>query len=129
MEAKIYKDIVRCESKMAISEVAKLIRDNKVRHVYVVDNNKLVGVVGGLDINNKVVAEGKDPKKVSAKDIMNKAVFVKNDQELEYAYAVMRNFNTFVCPIVNGNEELIGYYKFADVCEAINEKINGGGVK
>ena len=123
MEPKIYTDVIKCESTTPISEVAKLIRDNKVRHVFVVEKNKLVGVVGGIDINNKVVAEGKDPKIVKAKDIMNKVESVTKEQVVEYAYAIMRNFNTFTCPVVSDSGELIGYYKFADVCESINQKI------
>ncbi len=123
MEAKIHQDVVKCEANVSISEVAKTIRDKKVRHVYVIEHNKLVGVIGGIDINNKVVAEGKDPKAVKVKDVMNKAQSVTKNQELEYAYAIMRNFNTFTCPVVNENKEMIGYYKFAEVCEAINKKI------
>ena len=123
MEAKIYEDIVKCESKTPIPEVAKLIRDHKVRHVFVVDNNKLVGVVGGIDINNKLIAEGKDAKSAKAKDIMNKVQFVTKEQKIEYAYAIMRNFNTFTCPVVNEHHELVGYYKFADVCDAISKCI------
>ena len=101
----------------------RLIKNKNVRHVFVVEKNVLVGVVGGIDINNKVVAEGKDPKKVTVKDVMNKVESVKKDQEIEYAYAIMRNFNTFTCPVVDKNNELIGYYKFAEVCESINKKI------
>ncbi len=123
MEVKIHTDVVKCEANAPINEVAKLIRDNKVRHVFVVENNKLTGVVGGIDINNKVVAEGRDPKHVKAKDIMNKVESVKAGQAVEYAYAVMRNFNTFTCPVVDEKDSLIGYYKFADVCESINARI------
>ncbi|MEK6984112.1 MAG: CBS domain-containing protein [Nanoarchaeota archaeon] len=123
MEPKIHKDVIKCESITTIKDVAKLIRDNKVRHIYVEENGKLVGVVGGIDINNKVVAEGKDPKVIKAKDIMNNVEFVTKDQKIEYAYAIMRNFNTFTCPVVDDNKKLIGYYKFAEICEAINEKI------
>ena len=123
MESKIHEDVIKCESEASISEVAKLIRDNKVRHVFVVENNRLVGVVGGIDINNKIVAEGKDPKHVKAKDIMNKVESVKTGQAIEYAYAIMRNFNTFTCPVVDEKNNLTGYYKFADVCESINTRI------
>ena len=125
MKAQIYKDIAKCETKAPIFEVAQLIRDFKVRHVYVVENGKLSGVVGGIDINNKVVAEGKDPKNVTAKDIMNNVESVTEDQAIEYAYAIMRNFNTYTCPVVDKNKHLVGYYKFADVCDAINTKIRG----
>jgi|SRR3989338_987971 len=123
MEVKIHTDIVKCEASTSVSDVAKAIRDNKVRHVFVVENDKLVGVLGGLDINNKVVAEGKEPKHVKAKDIMNKVEFVTEDQAIEYAYAIMRNFNTFTCPVVDEKGSLIGYYKFADVCETISARI------
>ena len=45
-------------------------------------------------------------------------------QDAEFAYAIMRNFNTFTCPVVDENKELLGYYKFEEVCEAINKKID-----
>src|SRR3989338_10097759 len=123
MEAKVYEDVVKCESGISITEVARLIKNKNVRHVFVVEKNVLVGVVGGIDINNKVVAEGKDPKKVTAKDIMNNVESVTEDQAIEYAYAIMRNFNTFTCPVVDEKGSLIGYYKFADVCETISARI------
>ena len=125
METKIHEDIVKCDENAAISEVAKLIKDNKVRHVFVVEHNKLVGVVGGIDINNKVVAEGKDPNHMKAKEIMNNVQSATKSQEIEFAYAIMRNFNTLTCPVVNDDNELVGYYKFADVCDVINSKIKG----
>ena len=123
MEVKVHEDVVKCDSNALVNEVAKLIRDHKVRHIFVVEHSKLVGVIGGIDINNKVVAEGKDPKHVKVKEIMNKVESVSKDKELEYAYAIMRNFNTFTCPIINDNDELVGYYKFAEVCDAINSRM------
>ena len=123
MKATIHEDSVKVESGQSLFEVAKVIRDNKVRHAYVVEKNKLVGVVGGIDIINKAVAEGKDVKLLKAKDIMNDVKFVTSGQKIEYAYAIMRNFNTFTCPVVNEHKELIGYYKFAEACEAINNMI------
>ncbi|MBR9706350.1 CBS domain-containing protein [Candidatus Pacearchaeota archaeon] len=120
----MHKEIIKCDSNASITEVAKLIKDHEVRHVYVLENGKLAGVVGGIDINNKVVAEGKNCQDIKAKDIMNKVESVKEKEEIEHAYVIMRNYNTFICPVVNEDNELLGYYKFAEVCEEIDNKIH-----
>ena len=123
MDATIYRDVITCEASANISDVAKIIRDHRVRHVYIIEHGKLVGVLGGIDINNKIVALGKDPNAATARDVMNPVESATKDQRLEYAYAIMRNFNTFTCPVVDEQKQLLGYYKFADVCEAINEHV------
>lgn len=120
---KLHTDTVTCHAADSIETVAKLIRDNKVRHVYVIEHKKLLGIVGGIDITNKIVAEGRDYKTLTAKDVMNKVEALVEGKDIEYAYAIMRNFNTFMCPVVDSHGELKGYYKFAEVCDAINSKL------
>jgi len=122
---KLHKEVIRCDSSLSIQEVAALIRDNQVRHVYVTEKDKLVGILGGIDINNKIIAEGKTYKDLKVKDIMNDVKFVKEDQKPEYAFAIMRNFNTFICPVVDKDERLLGYYKFAEVCDEIHDRLEG----
>lgn len=120
---KIYTDAIQCENDASVQEVAKLIKEHKVRHVYVVDDGKLVGLVSGLSIIEDLVAEGRDYKDLKAKDILHEVQSVTEDQDIEYAYGVMRTFNTFICPVVDKDGKLKGYYKFVDVCEEINKKL------
>lgn len=125
MNATLHKNAISCNAQDSLFDAARTIRDNKVRHVYVVDDGKLVGVLGSLDINNKVIAEGKEANGLQIKDIMNEVKSVTVDQPLEYAYAIMRNFNTFTCPVVDADGILVGFYTFEEVCDAIHKKING----
>ncbi|MFH1591420.1 MAG: CBS domain-containing protein [archaeon] len=121
---KIHKDVISCDISTTIVEVAKMVRDKDVRHIYVVDEGKLVGVLAGIDIIIHVVAEEKDYAALTAKDVMEKDVkSVTEDQEDAYAYVIMRNFNTFTCPVVDADGKLVGYVKFAEVCKDIDDKM------
>jgi predicted transcriptional regulator len=118
----LHTDIVTCKQQDTITEVAKIIRDRRVRHVYVLEKGILTGVIAGMDINNKIVAEAKDARKMVAENIMNKVMAVREAQ-VEKAYAVMRNFNTFICPVTDTQGKLIGYYKFAEICETLHRSL------
>jgi CBS domain-containing protein len=119
---KIYGDIVYCQQKDKVQTAAKKIASCGVRHAYVVDGRRLVGVLAGADIL-RLVASGKYSPALEVKDAMNPVHSVKPDTGVEYAYAIMRNFNTLICPVVSENGDLIGYCKFHEVCEEMNRKV------
>lgn len=51
--------------------VAKKLHDFQERRIFVVDDKKMpVGIISIVDVNDRVVARGKDPKKTKAQDIM-----------------------------------------------------------
>ena len=51
--------------------VAKRLHDFQERRIFVVNEKKFpVGIISIVDINDRLVARGKDPKKTKAKDIM-----------------------------------------------------------
>lgn len=61
-----------CNEDETILEVAKKLRKTTLRHIFVVGNGACPkGIISVLDINNRVVAEGKDSKITKAKDIMS----------------------------------------------------------
>ena len=68
-----------CNEDELIVEVAKKLRKTTLRHVFVVNKESHPqGIISVLDINNRVVAEGKDPAVMKAKDIMTKPIDLIN---------------------------------------------------
>ena len=60
-----------------VLEVADFLKDNQLRRVFVVDENNVpVGIVSSTDICNKIVAEGLDPKTLTAADIMSPGILI-----------------------------------------------------
>ena len=68
-----------CKEDETVVDVAKKLRGTTLRHIFVVNNNLYpTGIISVIDINNRVVAEGKDAKDLKAKDIMSKPVDIVN---------------------------------------------------
>jgi len=119
---RLHNDAITCQTSDTLQEVAAILIDTKVRHVYVLDNARLTGVISYHDILKSVV---EDDISVSAGEIMVRVASVR-ENEVEKAYAIMRNFGTLICPVTS-QERLIGYYSFADVCEELHRKVVGNG--
>src|SRR5206468_2783200 len=76
-----------CEPDTGIQDVAKMMCENDCGEIPVVesrDNPKPVGVITDRDIACRAVAQGKDLKRITAKDCMSTpAVTVTQDTSLE----------------------------------------------
>lgn len=96
-----------CSEKESISNVAKIMKKKKTRRVFVLDGNKLAGIVTTSDIVSRVVAENKDASKLTAKDIMTKDVkFITTEENVEDALKIMDSTHSYVCPILKDNKFL-----------------------
>ena len=83
---------------------------------------KPVGIVSAVDIINKVVAAGKDPKKLKAKDIMTSPVYFcsADDAALKTFYDMSKK-NILSCPVVE-NGRVIGTLTVQNVMAAVCKK-------
>jgi len=64
-----------CNEEESVMDVSKKLRATTLRHIFVVNSQFYpTGIISVIDINNRVVAEGKDAKTVKAKEIMSKPV-------------------------------------------------------
>lgn len=99
------KKVISCDITDNAIDIAKKLRDNKERHIIVLEKQKPVGIISTTDINNKVVAENKDLKKTKAKDIMTSKILVKDiNEEITPVYIEMIKENIFSCPVVCNGE-------------------------
>lgn len=110
----------------SVVEVAKKLRDKQIRHLYVVgENENAVGVISVTDISAKIVAEGKDPKNIVAKDIMNAPVeHVDINQEVEFAMKIMMKYSTYSC-LVTDKGKIKGLADYKSVLKKIDKKLRG----
>ena len=94
-------EALNCNTDETIVEVAKKLREHLVRYVYVVDSEgKPVGVISTTDVNNRVVAEGKDPNTLKAEEIMTKPIvsFEETEDESKVYKECVKN-EVATCPI------------------------------
>lgn len=111
-----------CKDSDTVVDVAKRLREHLIRYIYVVNQQEQpVGVISITDINNRVVAEGKNPTSLHAKDIMTQPLqtFEETmDERLAYEQCVKHNVAT--CPVTNKGK-LVGMITIHELLRSITQ--------
>jgi CBS domain-containing protein len=118
------RNIVCCMASESIDRVAKLMKDNDVGPIPVVEDmnsKKLVGIVTDRDLVVKVLAEGRDIRTTRVGDVMSRElVTCREDDKLKKAITAMEEHQVRRIPVVNGSNQIIGIIAQADI--ALQEK-------
>lgn len=64
-------DVVTCAADTPLITVAELMRERNISSVVVRDAAEPLGIVTDRDLRNKVLATGRDPRQLCARDVMN----------------------------------------------------------
>ena len=99
-----------------IAYAAKMLKDENVGIAPVVDGDQLIGVLTDRDIAIKVVAEGKDPKATTVREIASTSVVtVDPQQNLDEALRLMAQYQVRRLPVVEEDGKIVGILAQADV--------------
>ncbi len=98
-----------------VSEIANMMKDQKIGAVPITENGKLVGIVSERDIVTRLVIEGRDADLTTAKEIMTTNIItVSENNEINLALYKMRENNIRHMPVVDDDNKLIGFYSIRD---------------
>ena len=104
------------ESGAPLIEAAKLMRDEDVGIVPIVEGDRLVGTITDRDVAIRVVAEGKDSQSTTVREIAStQLVTIDPEQELEEALRLMAQHQVRRLPVVEEDGRLVGIVAQADV--------------
>ncbi len=111
--------VVTIHPRASIADVAKRMKNEKVRSLLVTEGDKLVGVITDSDISHKVVAEGWDPQKVEVRQFMNTDfVAVHPDMDLLKAAKLLEELAERRLPVVLEGRP-VGVISIADIAHFI----------
>lgn len=100
-----------------VVDIAKIMSELKIGSVIVTNGRgDIIGIVTSDDIISKVVAMGRDPRLVSASDIMSKPViYVEEDTPISEVVELMIKHGKRHIPVVNKEKRLIGIIAEYDI--------------
>ena len=113
------------ESDQPVFEAAKIMRDEDVGLLPVVEGERLLGTITDRDITIRVIAEQKDPSSVQAREIASTdLVTVDPQQDLSEALRLMAQHQVRRLPVVEEGR-LVGIVAQADVAREGSDSQTG----
>lgn len=118
------------EAVTAVATIAKKMRDLDVGAIPIGENDRLIGMVTDRDIAIRVVAEGKDASKLTARDVMSKGiVFCRDTEDVEDAVRIMELKKIRRLPVLGENKRMVGMLSLGDVSHGASQEISGETLK
>jgi CBS domain-containing protein len=118
-----------CPPSASAVDAAKVMAQEDVGPVPVVDGDTLVGIVTDRDLVVRVLAEGKDPSSTKLQEIASSDLTtVTPDTDLQEALDLMSSSQVRRLPVVE-NGRLVGIVAQADIARAAGEEQTGGVVQ
>jgi CBS domain-containing protein len=104
-----------CKPDTTVTEVAKVMAQEDVGPVPIVEEGRLTGIVTDRDIVVRVVAEGRDPNSTTVGEIASRdLVTVSPDDDLDAALEQLAQNQMRRIPVVDG-DRLVGIVAQADI--------------
>jgi len=120
------REPVFCAPETKIQDVARMMVEQDCGGIPVVESSRskqLVGVVTDRDIAVRVVAQGRDPSRTTARDCMsNPVVTVTAETEVESCCDVLEQHQLRRVPVVDERGEICGIVAQADIATFAPER-------
>ena len=110
---------------VSVVEAARVMREQDIGSLPIIDDELLVGMITDRDITTRVVAEAADPNLTSVEDVYSRdLISVEPDNDLDEALQLMARHQVRRLPVVE-NDRLVGIVAQADIALGENEKRTG----
>jgi CBS domain-containing protein len=118
-------DVRACEPNATVADAAKVMAQEDVGPIPIVEGGRLVGIVTDRDIVVRVVAEGRDPNATTVKEIAStELVTVSPGDDLHEALNLLAKRQLRRLPVVEG-DRLVGIVAQADIARLGEDKKTG----
>jgi CBS domain-containing protein len=123
------QDVATVSPDANVVDAAKLIKQEDVGPLPVVENDRLVGIVTDRDLVVRVLADGRDPAATPVRDAASSEfVTISADQDLDEALRLLAEHQVRRLPVVEG-DRLVGIVAQADVAREVSSRKTGDVVE
>jgi CBS domain-containing protein len=109
-----------------LARIALLMAENRCGAIPIVDDGRVVGIITDRDITCRVVARGRNPLELMARDAMTYRVkTVRPDDRAETAERIIKHSHVRRLPVTDADGRLVGIVSVTDLERAVEELASG----
>ncbi len=118
-------DPMSIDVNMGFVELLKLMNQNEIRHLPVLRDNQLAGIISDRDVRLFAGMHAEERNSLTAGDIMSEnLISVEADTPLDQVAYIMSS-KKISCLIVRENDEFLGLFTATDALNALVELLRG----
>ncbi len=118
-------DPMSIDVSMGFVELLKLMNQNEIRHLPVLRDNQLAGIISDRDVRLFAGMPAEERNNLTAGDIMSEnLISVEADTPLDQVAYIMSS-KKISCLIVRENDEFLGLFTATDALNALVELLRG----
>ncbi len=107
-----------------LKEVTRIMTDNNVGSVIVVDNGKPIGIITERDVV-RAIGKGKSLDTIAEEIMTASLITIKEDSPITGALSLMRTYNIRHLPVIDYDGNLRGIISIRDIARAIDDILEG----
>ena len=112
-------EVISIQKKSTIDEIVKIMNDNHIGAIVVMDGEAVVGIVSERDLLRKFLAENKDSSTTTAGDIMTDRLVITNiGNTCEECIVTMTIHHIRHLPVYDG-KDLVGIISIGDLMKSL----------
>ncbi|MBN9040922.1 MAG: inosine-5-monophosphate dehydrogenase [Rhizobiales bacterium 62-47] len=122
----MHKGVAHIALDTRVSAIAKQMRDDDVGALPVKADGRLVGIVTDRDIACRALADGKDPGRMTAEDVMtSKVVCCAPDDDITKAIKTMETKRIRRLPVTDSDGNIMGMVSLGDISHKLDKELSG----
>jgi CBS domain-containing protein len=116
----MHQGVTWVDPRTSVEELAALMRTHDIGAIPIGEHDRLIGMVTDRDIVCRCIAEGRDPKNTTAREIMTRGIhFCLDKHDIKAAARIMERKKVRRLPVIDAkNKRLIGMLSLGDVYNA-----------
>lgn len=122
----MHKKVDWVSADTTVAEVARMMKTEDIGAIPVGKDDRLVGMITDRDLTLRVIAEGRDPAKTKAEDVMTKGIiYCQTKQTVEDAIHLMDQKKVRRLPVLNEKKRLVGMLSLGDIAHSTSRELAG----
>ncbi len=114
------------DPEMSVAKIAALMKEQDIGALPVGENDRLIGMVTDRDLALRALGSGKDPTRLTARDVMTKGIiYCRTDQPLEDAIHLMEEKQVRRLPVIDENKRMVGMLALGDISHHVSRELCG----